>query len=342
MEYSKPHLSYQAQLELLKSRNLEVVSEHRAMSLLQSVGYYRLSAFVYPFRENLPPEEQTPEHTKSEVIREGVTFDHVRNIWSFDRHLRLLIIEASEIIEVGLRTQIAHVLGKRDPYGHLSQEHLDQRTCQKLVGRKRKNTPKNRKTEFQLWEKRHNELLGRAQKEDFVKHHHAKYGTSSPIPVWIATEYWDFGAAVRLYGLLKPEDQNEIASNFGFSSGKRFHSVLTVLNYMRNTAAHHSRIWNRVPTYKLPDSFHKGELVWLEIDWDKLNKSSIYPSLLMMGYLVVNINPYTGWHHRAKELFLDFPEVPYLSIYRNMGFPPDWADTSVWIENSFIVDVERD
>ncbi|WP_396350718.1 Abi family protein [Kocuria atrinae] len=53
--------------------------------------------------------------------------------WSFDRSLRLLCLDAAEIIEVGVRTRLAYVLGRRDRMGHIHLESLDGKKCAKNV-----------------------------------------------------------------------------------------------------------------------------------------------------------------------------------------------------------------
>ena len=113
MEYTKPQLTYEEQVDKLIERGLGVPDRSAATALLQSVGYYRLSAYVYPFRVPLPEDGRTASHTRSEKVLEGVTLDHVWKVWEFDRKLRLLVLDATEVIEAGLRTQIAYVLGRR-------------------------------------------------------------------------------------------------------------------------------------------------------------------------------------------------------------------------------------
>ena len=49
--YQKPFLSFEAQLQLLKARGLGVTDEATAVDYLRRIGYYRLSAYWYPFRE---------------------------------------------------------------------------------------------------------------------------------------------------------------------------------------------------------------------------------------------------------------------------------------------------
>jgi abortive infection bacteriophage resistance protein len=50
--YKKPFLSYEEQINLLKSRGLSFKNESRALSLLERISYYRLSNYWHPFLED--------------------------------------------------------------------------------------------------------------------------------------------------------------------------------------------------------------------------------------------------------------------------------------------------
>lgn len=49
--YTKPPLTYQQQVELLKSRGLQFADETRAKRHLANISYYRMSAYMLPFKE---------------------------------------------------------------------------------------------------------------------------------------------------------------------------------------------------------------------------------------------------------------------------------------------------
>lgn len=50
MNYARPWTKVSGQLELLKSRGMKVGDASAALSYLERIGYYRLSAYWYPFR----------------------------------------------------------------------------------------------------------------------------------------------------------------------------------------------------------------------------------------------------------------------------------------------------
>ena len=134
-QYEKPHLTFTEQLRLLTDRGLACADEAKALAVLRAAGYYRLSAYVYPFREPLTDDEvpSSPFHFRSDRIRPGTTFEHVEKLWRFDRQLRLAWFDALETIEVGIRTQVAYVLGHRDTFGHVNRSALDEVACRETM-----------------------------------------------------------------------------------------------------------------------------------------------------------------------------------------------------------------
>ncbi|WP_409485040.1 Abi family protein [Arsenicicoccus dermatophilus] len=313
MEYTKPHLTYNEQVDRLRERGLAVPDEAAAVRLLRTVGYYRLSAYVYPFRVLLPAGAREKGHTRSEDLVEGASIDHVRDLWEFDRRLRLLVLDGAEVIEVGLRAQLAYVLGRRDTFGHLNEASLDQQRCNKprtVQGQKRRA--------FERWLARYEELRQRARLEPFVLYNSQKYGPDK-LPVWVAVEFLDFGAAIRLYDLLHDDDRNEIARAMGFKTGATLHPVLLACSNTRNTAAHHGRLWNR-PAISTPRAkiYDAGPML---DGWASLKHNYMYAQLLLMAYLTRHIDPTSRWPIHVRERLSKFPELPGIELHTDMGVP---------------------
>lgn len=322
--YNKPHLSYEDQVQVMVGRGLACSDEAAAVQLLKQIGYYRMSAYVYPFREMLPPDEariSSPAHYRSDAIRPGTTFEHVHALWRFDRKLRLKFLDALEVVEIGLRSRLANVLAARNVFGHLDKNSLDQTTCAELC-------PDGCTDLFTDWLDRYEKLKGAAKNEDYMIHHLVKYG--DPVPVWIAVEFLDFGALCRLYRLLEKSDQNAIAAAMGIKGGSLLRKWLRDLNYLRNLCAHHSRLWNRVLTYQSakfnpnqvePDLQHAAE-------WATRDK--VYVLAASLAYLVRHIDPASTWHLDFRTHLRKFPDLPDKSPEGDMGFPNGWADLPLW------------
>lgn len=56
MKFEKPPLTYKQQIELLKSRGLLFDDEQKAELQLSNVSYFRLSAYMLPFKKNVNSE----------------------------------------------------------------------------------------------------------------------------------------------------------------------------------------------------------------------------------------------------------------------------------------------
>ena len=94
--YSTPH----ELVQLLKTRGMEITDEEKAQHYLSHIGYYRLSAYMYPLL-SIPKEQH--------LFKQGVTFGKVMMLYRFDKKLRLLLFNEIEKIEVAVRCAIVNL-----------------------------------------------------------------------------------------------------------------------------------------------------------------------------------------------------------------------------------------
>ena len=95
--YTKPSLTYQEQLELLKKRGLTIEDPDKAIHLLGNLSYYRLTGYLYPMLKD-PKEDH--------IFKEKSTFENAFKIYCFDRELKQLLSGEIEKIEVSFRSKI--------------------------------------------------------------------------------------------------------------------------------------------------------------------------------------------------------------------------------------------
>jgi len=70
------------------------------------------------------PFEQPAPVNGDHMFRAGTSFDDALSLYVFDRHLRLLVMDAIERIEVSLRGGWAHHLAvKYGPHGYIDAAH---------------------------------------------------------------------------------------------------------------------------------------------------------------------------------------------------------------------------
>src|SRR5690242_9811884 len=104
--YSKPYLSLPQQLALLESRGMQISDKPKALSYLERIGYYRLSAYWYPYRvpKIIRLSDGSTEERGDGTFKTGTEFSQIIDLYVFDKRLRLLMLDALERIEIALRT----------------------------------------------------------------------------------------------------------------------------------------------------------------------------------------------------------------------------------------------
>lgn len=310
----KTHASYQQQLNKLRERGLIVGQEHEALAALERLGYYRLSGYFYPLRATKP----FGEVGRLDTFQPDASFELVQALAEFDKRLRLLALYAIETIELAVRVAIAHHLGRLDPEAHLNPKLLD--------GRFTRQGPGREPSQHSKWLERYNKMLSDS-KEDFALHHIKDYG--GRLPIWVAIELWDFGMLSRFFAGMESRDRNRLASKFGAVDGEVLKSWLRTFNFVRNVAAHHSRLWNR-RSPEIPVIPPIDRCRWLQpLHQNPDAASKLFGVLSCMLVLMKNVVPNSDWVKQLHLHLQTFPQHPLLSL-QAAGFPNDWENQPLW------------
>ena len=292
MSSLKPWISMTEQLTLLKSRGLLVDNETAALDYLARIGYYRLSSYWYPLREiDKEASLQQACPIRTDQFASNSHFEEVVKLYVFDKKLRLLALDALERIEMAVRVDVAHLLGKKDPCAHENPACLHGNFAKKKITK----GPNKDKTDHQIWLKKYDAMLHRARREPFIAHHKAKY--DGRLPIWVAIEVWDFGLLSRLFDGMQYADKNQIANKYGLADGATLAKWLRSLNFIRNVSAHHSRLWN----------INVLERSFTPKDWPKLDNAKPFLYFAMMVQLLTVICPNSTWTERLIGLLSDCP-----------------------------------
>jgi abortive infection bacteriophage resistance protein len=313
--YTKPYLSVSRQIALLRARGLDVPDDPKAEEYLSRIGYYRLSAYWYPFRA--APVDSSSQ--LSDTFKAGSSFKTAVDLYAFDKALRLQLLDALERIEIAIRTFIALQIGKHDPWAHRIPSLLHPRFAYQLQ--------RSGRTLHADWLQKLDDKAA-SSKEEFADHFRRKY-PRSPMPVWIAVELLDFGPLSHLLSGLRGRDQGEIAVKLGVSRANLLVSWVRSLAFVRNVCAHHARLWNR-PLIEQPRLPAPGEIPLLEhLATSPYVNRRVYSALAVARYLLLAANPRTKWPIRLRDHIATFPRSQLVSI-KTSGFPPDWDTLPLW------------
>ncbi|GAA1144228.1 Abi family protein [Kribbella jejuensis] len=288
----KEYRSYEQQADLLAGRGMYVGDRGQAMAVLRRVNYYRLSGYWYPFRKLTADGRQDDFYP-------GTRLSDVVALYDFDARLRAATFAALSPIELAIRALLGHELGRVDPCAHLDRSKLG---------------PTARSERYDRWLAGY-EFELQQSREDFVAHHHEKYG--GRLPVWAAVELLDWGSLTYLYGFATRGVQDRVADVCGLSA-PQLTSWLKALNLLRNTCAHHGRLFNRVHTItpKLPKLGRHPNLDAVATEWHRT-----FGLLTLVQFLLNQLE--VGRKALLPAVLKSFPSVQAVPI-AHMGAPSDW------------------
>ena len=316
--FSKPYLPVPAQIALLKARGLTITDDARATAALERIGYYRLSGYWYPLRSSTVTNPGNVRVVQDN-FRPGSEFGQIIDLYVFDKKLRLLTLDAIERVEVALRTDIALLLGQHSPTAHRDPAFLHGKFAKMPLRGKTV-------TGHQVWLERLDDTTSRSR-EEFVQHFRQTYST--PLPIWMAVELWDFGMLSHFLAGMRHQDQATLAAKYGLPRPELLTGWVRSINFARNLCAHHSRLWNR-PLVDQPPLPRKAEVPWLDhLAADAHAQKRYYAVAAVLRYLLRFINPTTTWPTRLADLVSTLPTAPGIS-QRHMGFPKNWIDLPLW------------
>jgi abortive infection bacteriophage resistance protein len=324
-EYAKEWLSVEQQVSRLEEHGLEVSDPDHAARVVESIGYYRLTGFLYPFRSS---EEYVDEHGRTRVrvlsgYRPGTRLSHAEAIIDFDRRLRMLVLEGLERVEVAVRMRLGYVLGRGSAFAYEEPNRFNGAFTADATDIRDPHPSKHLQ-----WLQRVS-VRQASSDERFVEHFREKY--DDRMPVWALTEILELGHLAVLYRGMNQVDAEEIAVALGVPTKKLMGSWLASLNYVRNVAAHHARLFNR-KLQNAPSRPKTGQIEMLDHLRDSEHPKQVYGTynaLAVIAYLLTSIDPDAGWSARVVALFRDFPASEALSI-ESLGAPTRWDTLDLW------------
>lgn len=300
IQFGKPALTTDQQVELLIRRGMHIADRERARHYLTHINYYRLRAYWLPF-------ELAETGDGNHGFQPGTDFDTVMAIYDFDRELRLLLLDAIERVEISLRTRWANELSLRyGPFAHEDSAHFNKQ---------------------HLWQQSKDELDKEyaRSRETFAEHYRTRYGHLNSPPIWVAAELMSLGHLSRwLQNLRIPKDRQSIADAYGLDE-KVLLSFAHHLTIVRNHCAHHGRVWNRKLSLKMQIPGKKT--AGLSAMFNPMEERRLYNTLTMLAFLMTRISPQSSWLDRLKALIANTPQVNP----KDMGFPADWAQRAIWL-----------
>lgn len=311
VRYTKKWKSIDDQIRLLISRGLQIKNTAAAESFLRHINYYRLTGYALPF--------QRLDEKGNRVFKNGTSFEDIEWMYFFDRALRDLMFEASEIIELDFRAAIAYHLGKVSAFPHLDDDIYKTDFLRVKPGRDA--------SEKEDWIAEARKVAKRKSGRTlFIQSYANKYFDFPDLPIWILTEMCSFGAFSRLYSGLAQPHKTAIANVYGLQACD-LASMIHHIVYVRNICAHHARLFDNEMSIR--SSIPVGKI------WSGVRNSTktFFASLIihkwMLDKCAVNQTLIDNWRSRMEDLIFSAVEK-YPCVLKSMGLSENWSSDLIW------------
>jgi abortive infection bacteriophage resistance protein len=287
-QYTKTAKSPADLISHLQGKGLQVTDPAAAQRAIETTGYYRLLIYMRVMQD--PGTKQ---------FRAGASFEDILKLYEFDRQLRLLCLDAIERIEVALRAAIIdEVAVPHGPHFYLKPSHFGN------VEAYRSFFSKVVQTKYLA-----------------IEHYHRRYNDPPSPPIWAICEAITFGTLSHLYSGLNLANRKAAAKSFRFDETVLV-SWFKTLNDLRNTCAHHNRLWDKSMLVNQPT---RARAVSSELA--TIAQQRFYSRAVVLVSLLNNLHPGHQWKAQLIALIGQHPTIPLT----NMGFPADWLTRSFWV-----------
>jgi len=293
--FPKHYQSPSLLVELLKSRGLTISDESEAETSIRNVGYYRLSAYLYPLLAK-------PKH--QQIFKQGSDMSTALSLYRFDHELRVLLFGAIAKIEVAIRSAMANIVAKETG-------NIFWMTDAKMFASLDRYAATMAIIDHEL----------RHSKEEFISHFKEKYSNPYP-PAWMLVEILPMGALNHIYSNISDNSlRKKIAAAFSLPVPV-FNSWLTIIILTRNACCHHARVWNKENAIP-PIEPKKLRRPWIS---GMVMKNRIFYDISIIKWFIDIISPHNDMRRHLLDLLRTYPMVDTHA----MGFPDGWEREPLW------------
>lgn len=227
----KPYKTIDEQLDILKSRNVQIPRRSFARRVLTYENYYYvINGYKAPFIASTQPDD---------TYKPGTTFNEIFALYSFDRRLREILFPELLRIEHSVKSIIIDVFSKYHGHDHTSYLRPDSFNTTTFDNFKRANA-----LIFDLLK-----LIDKQRSRHGAITHYME--TYQFVPIWVLSKVMTFGKINSFYGCMLLTDKTEVATAFNLKPSQ-FKSLVDFITIFRNKCAHGERVYCHLRDQKKP------------------------------------------------------------------------------------------
>lgn len=280
--YDKPFKTYDEQIEILISRNINIPDRDFARMVLSSLSYYTI---INGYKNTFLSISGTDRFV------EGTNFNDLYALHMINSNINNIVLKNILFVEQYLKTKLSYLISEQ--YGvYTNLEDLSNRDPSDYLCRNNYGRSDRGKNNILRQLK---ETLISDRINDSIAHY---ISIRNHIPAWILVTNITFGLTIKWYSILSSADKTSICSEFlqteelSTNEKKEFISIsFDLLRRYRNKIAHGNRIFNLSGLPVLP----KKQLLKLSCgvlspeDYNKnIGKSDLFAVILTCFILIDN------------------------------------------------------
>ena len=295
------------QLGIFKSKGLTINDEDEARNILLKENYF----FINGYRRVLMVSSKEKKFVK------GATFDELYAIFMFDRELRNILFKNLLIVENNIKSIISYKLSVK--YGYKEKNYLKESNFT--------TDNKDKRRVSDVINKMKRQIRVNSQNHSATLHYVTNYGY---IPLWVLVKVLSFGLINELYGILKPEDQKEIADLYNVEM-EDMEIYLSLLANYRNLCAHEDIVFDHRTQKYISNTKYHNELKIKQDEFGEYikGKNDIFALIIILKQMLTKdefMHMMDEINLKLQDLTWQIKSVKINKIYDTLGFPENYMD----------------
>lgn len=295
------------QLGIFKSKGLTINDEEEARNILLKENYF----FINGYRRVLMVSSKEKKFVK------GATFDELYSIFMFDRELRNILFKNLLIIENNIKSIMSYKLSVK--YGYKEKNYLKESNFT--------TDNKDKRRVNDVINKMKRQIRVNSQNHSATLHYITNYGY---IPLWVLVKVLSFGLINELYGILKPEDQKEIADLYEIEM-EDMEVYLSLLANYRNLCAHEDIVFDHRTQKYISNTKYHNELKIKQDEFGEYikGKNDIFALIIILKQMLTKdefMHMMDEINLKLQDLTWQIKSVKIEKLYDTLGFPENYMD----------------
>lgn len=295
------------QLGIFKSKGLTINDEEEARNILLKENYF----FINGYRRVLMVSSKEKKFVK------GAAFDELYAIFMFDRELRNILFKNLLIVENNIKSIISYKLSVK--YGYKEKNYLKESNFT--------TDNKDKRRVSDVINKMKRQIRVNSQNHSATLHYVTNYGY---IPLWVLVKVLSFGLINELYGILKPEDQKEIADLYNVEM-EDMEVYLSLLANYRNLCAHEDIVFDHRTQKYISNTKYHNELKIKQDEFGEYikGKNDIFALIIILKQMLTKdefMHMMDEINLKLQDLTWQIKSVKINKLYDTLGFPENYMD----------------